>query len=68
MTSARAPGTVHLLVDGERVESIAYGAGAAGTIAFADLAARMKADGRARKVEVEMEGGALMPCAIQVRL
>ncbi|GAQ82063.1 alpha-2-macroglobulin [Klebsormidium nitens] len=67
VTSARAPGTVHLVVDGERVESIAYGAGAVGAIAFGDVAPRMKADGRARNVEVEMEGGALMPCAIQLR-
>jgi hypothetical protein len=66
MTSARAPGTVHLLMDGERIESIAFDEKTEGAIAFGDMAARLHADGRARKVEVEMEEGAEMPYAIQV--
>lgn len=66
LTSARAPGTVHLLMDGERIESIAFDEKTEGAIAFGDIAARLRADGRARKVEVEMKGGAEMPYAIQV--
>ncbi|GAQ87713.1 alpha-2-macroglobulin [Klebsormidium nitens] len=66
MASERAPGTVHLLVDGERVESKAFDGKTEGTIAFGDISARLAADGRKRRVEVEMEGGADMPHAMQV--
>ncbi|GAQ89697.1 hypothetical protein KFL_005520040 [Klebsormidium nitens] len=67
MTSARAPGKVHLLVDGARVESVAFDAKTEGAIVFKDVAARLTSDGRARKVELEMEDGAEMPYAIQIR-
>lgn len=66
MASERAPGTVHLLVDGERVESKAFDKTTEGAIAFGDISARLAADGRKRRVEVEMEGGADMPYAMQV--